>query len=94
MVILLLQMHRNFQRVEEYNMFSLLLLTPKYRPLCLYTLHLAYLCLAMHNVLPRQEEAEIMDRAERASKAEWSAFATCGTLGTISSAGVKSREPN
>lgn len=52
-------MHRNFQRVEQYNMFSLLLLTPKYRPLCLYTLHLAYLCLDRHNVLPQREEAEI-----------------------------------
>lgn len=75
-------------------MFSLLLLIPKYRPLCLYTLHLAYLCLDMHNFLPREEEVEIMDRAERASKAEWSAFATRGTLGTTSSAGVKSGGPN
>lgn len=74
-------------------MFSLLLLTPKYRPLCLYTFHLAYLCLDMHSVLPRQEEAEIMDRAERASKAEWSAFAMHGTLKITSSAGAKSRGP-
>lgn len=94
MVILLLQMHRNFRRVEQYNMFSLLLLTPKYGPLCLYTLHLAYLCLDMHNVSPRQGEAEIMDRAERVSKAEQSAFSTLGTLETKSLAGIKSRGPN
>lgn len=75
-------------------MFSLLLLTPKYRPLCLYTLHLAYLCLDMHNVSPRQEEAEIMDRVERVSKTEWSAFAMHGTLETASLSRVKSTGPN
>lgn len=58
MVILLLQMHRNFQRVEQYNMFPLLLLTPRCGPFCLYTLRLAYLCLDMHSVSPRWEGAE------------------------------------
>lgn len=67
MVILLLQIHRNFQRVEQYNMFFLLLLTPKYGAFCLYTLCLAYLCLVMHNVSLQREEAEITARAKGTS---------------------------
>lgn len=71
-------------------MFSLLLLlTPKYGPFCLYTLHLAYLCLDMHSVSPRGEEAEITAGAEGARRADGTGFAAHGTLGTTSSAGVK-----
>lgn len=69
MVILLLQIHRNFQRVEQYNLFCflfflllllpLLLLTPKYGTFCLYTLCFAYLCLVMHTVSLQKGEAGI-----------------------------------
>lgn len=89
MVILLLQMHRNFQRVKQYNMFSLLLLTPKYGPFCLYTLCLAYLCLDMHSISRRWEKTEIMAGAEGARRADGIGCAAHGTLGTPSPAGVQ-----
>lgn len=72
-------------------MFSLLLLTPKYRPFCLYTLRLAYLCLDMHSVSARREEAEITAGAEGDRRADGTGSAARGTLGTASSAGAEPR---
>lgn len=90
MVILLLQMHRNFQRVEQYNMFSLLLLAPEYRPFCLYTLRLAYLCLGTRSLPLQREEAGIAAGAE---ETRGTGAAAQATLGSTSPAGATSRDP-